>query len=63
MEIFPKIDLFPRVTKVVEFLFGTIDAEVAYPSEHRRLPEPSTTGAAFMLDQALDQPTLPFGEK
>lgn len=39
--IFPQIDLFPRATKVARFIFGSTDAEVAYPSEHRRIPEPS----------------------
>jgi len=35
---------FERVLEVAQrfgrFMFGAIDAETAYPSEHRRIPEP-----------------------
>lgn len=44
---------FERVLEVAQrfgrFMFGAINAETAYPSEHRR-------GAAAMLDTALYEP-------
>jgi len=51
---FPKIDVLPRLAAIGRFLVGTMDAETAYPSDHRRLP-----GAA---DAAYIQPELPFRE-
>lgn len=41
--IFPKIDLFPRITKLVHFLF-----------DHHQ----TNTGAAVMLDNMLDEPQV-----
>lgn len=67
MEVFPKIDLFPRITKVVKFIFGHPDTQLHMSNHYNREHfEPTdgeaTTGAAFMLDAALDQPQLPFDE-
>ena len=46
-----------RVLEVAQrfgrFMFGAIDAETAYPSEHRRIQD---RGAAAMLDAALYEP-------
>ncbi len=54
----------PSVERVLEvaqrfghFMFGAVNPEVAYPSDHRRIPEPSATGAAAMLDRSLYEPT------
>lgn len=46
---FPKIDLFPRVTKVVSFIFRRLEAET------------ENTGGGPMLDRELyDQLELPY---
>jgi hypothetical protein len=39
--------------KVGRFLFGTINAEVAYPSEHRTIREPSD-GEAYQPELPMD---------
>lgn len=43
-------DVFPRLAKLGRFLLTSPNPEVAYPSDHRRIPEP-TDGEAY-------QPTL-----
>lgn len=50
----PEIDLFPRISRVVHFLFDHITSEGL--SDH-------ATGASEMLDRELyDQPEIPGGD-
>lgn len=53
MEIFPEIDLFPRITKVAHFLGSLVTLpNGGYPSEYPKHPE--RRGAEAMLSEPTD---------